>query len=679
MRHFESCRFEDLSLRPDRVGELRRQLSELPEIGDPVERWRQVSRGVLLPTDPFPLHRALFDLNFRDWDGRVRGPAPAVIPTPGEIATTNLGRWLRELGMDSWPQLHAFSVSDRRRFLEKVILRLELQFREAPEDTVDLSEGTEHPVWFPGARMNIVDSVFAGNPGRSAIVFQREGDQEADTWSLEDLKSASGRVANGLSDLDLRVGDAVAVAMPMTAWAVAIYLGIVRAGMVVVSIADSFAPEEIRTRLRIGGARLVFTQDVVIRSGRKLPMYEKLLASDAPPTVVVGSRGAGTVRLRRDDLDFSGFLSDSGSFETLACDPDDPINVLFSSGTTGDPKAIPWDHTTPLRCALDGMAHQDIRAGDLVAWPTSLGWMMGPWLIFASLMNRASLALYEGPPNTREFCRFVEERRVTVLGLVPSLVRAWRNEDLIGECDWSRIRMFSSTGESSNSEDMLFLMARAGYKPVIEYCGGTEIGGAYISSTPIQPNCPSCFSAKTLGIDLVVLDDDGALSDVGEVFLVPPAVGLSRRLLNRDHHEVYFEDCPRGPGGELLRRHGDELEVLPGGYFRALGRADDTMNLSGIKVSSAELERVLDQVDGIVETAAIGVSPPEGGPSRLLVYAVPIRGAREDAEALRSLFQQRIRDRINPLFAVSEVVLIDQLPRTASNKVMRRVLRSRHS
>jgi len=236
--------------------------------------------------------------------------------------------------------------------------------------------------------------------------------------------------------------------------------------------------------------------------------------------------------------------------------------------------------------------------------------------------------------------------------------------------DWSRIRLFSSTGESSSSEDMLFLMSRAGYPPVIEYCGGTEVGGAYLSSTVVQPNSPSCFSAKTLGLDIAVLD--------GEVFLIPPAIGLSRRLLNADHHAVYFESCPPGPNGETLRRHGDALEVLAGGYFRALGRADDTMNLGGIKVGSAEIERVMGRVPGVVETAAIAVSPKEGGPARLVVYAVAEPGTLEDAEGLRASFQKEIRRSLNPLFSVSEVVLIDRLPRTASNKVMRRVLRAGH-
>ena len=677
MDFFDNCPWEELPGSRERAAEVRERLRDLDDPGDAAERWRRVSREVLRPSDPVELHSALYHANYRDWDPE-RGPTPAVLPASEDIARSNLRRWLRELGMGTYAELHAFSVTERERFLEAALERLGIRFRKTFDRVLDLSEGVERPRWLSGARINIADSALTGAPDEIAIVFQKEdmARHPMETWSLGELRAASGRVASGLGEIRLARGDAVAVAMPMTAWAVAIYLGIVRAGMTVVSIADSFAAEEIATRLRIAKARVVFTQDVIVRDGKRLPMYEKVVAAGAGRAVVVSSRETPAVTLRANDLWLPDFLSESGSFETVACDPDDPINILFSSGTTGDPKAIPWDHTTPLRSALDGLVHQDIQPGDVVAWPTNLGWMMGPWLIFAALVNRAAIALYEGAPTTREFCRFVQDAGVSVLGLVPSLVRAWRSRGSASGLDWSRIKLFSSTGESSNSEDMLFLMSLAGYRPVIEYCGGTEVGGAYIASTRIQPNSPSCFSAKTLGSDLVVLDEKGRESRTGEVFLVPPAIGLSRSLLNQDHHAVYFEGCPRGPHGEILRRHGDEIEVLPGGYFRALGRADDTMNLAGIKVGSAELERVMSRVPGVVETAAVALRPAEGGPDRLVVWAVTEPGRWNDRDALRAAFQEQIRLALNPLFAVSEVVLIDRLPRTASNKVMRRMLRT---
>jgi acetyl-CoA synthetase len=237
--------------------------------------------------------------------------------------------------------------------------------------------------------------------------------------------------------------------------------------------------------------------------------------------------------------------------------------------------------------------------------------------------------------------------------------------------DWSAIKAFSSTGECSNPQDMLFLMSLAGYKPIIEYCGGTEIGGGYITGSLVQPCTPSTFTTPALGLDIVILNEDGHSADKGEVFIIPPSIGLSTELLNKNHHQVYFADTPHS----TFRRHGDQMECLPNGYYRAQGRVDDTMNLGGIKVSSAEIEQALNTVEEVCETAAIAISPPEGGPSQLVIYAVVTPETHKDKEAIEADLQKAIAQRLNPLFKIRNLVLVDALPRTASNKVMRRVLR----
>jgi acetyl-CoA synthetase len=163
------------------------------------------------------------------------------------------------------------------------------------------------------------------------------------------------------------------------------------------------------------------------------------------------------------------------------------------------------------------------------------------------------------------------------------------------------------------------------------------------------------------------------------VFLVPPSIGLSGRLLNQDHHAVYFAATPAGPHGEILRRHGDQIERLDGGCWRAHGRADDTMNLSGIKVSSAEIERVVLTLDAVQDAAAVAVPARGGGPDRLVIHVVPRDAVRLDTAGWLREIQQAVSTRLNPLFKVDEVVIVDSLPRTASNKVMRRVLRDRRA
>jgi acetyl-CoA synthetase len=267
-----------------------------------------------------------------------------------------------------------------------------------------------------------------------------------------------------------------------------------------------------------------------------------------------------------------------------------------------------------------------------------------------------------------------------MLGVVPSLVRAWRERGAADGADWSRIRAFSTTGEPSHREDALWLMSRTGYRaPILEYCGGTEIGGGYICGSMLQPASPAVFTTPALGLDFLLLDGEAKPvpeGEAGEVFLIPPSIGLSQSLLNADHHDVYYEACPVGPDGAPLRRHGDAMLRLPAGTFRARGRVDDTMNLGGIKVSSLEIEQVAETHAQVREAAAVSVQPGGDGPERLVLFVVP-EGAG-DARALRTELGGAIARRLNPLFKVHDVVLVDELPRTASQKLVRRELRSRY-
>ena len=635
--------------------------------------WREISQTILTPDHPFALHQLLYNMVFADWEGVV---APAWFPAEDKVEKTNIAAVMRELSLDSYEALHSWSVHHRADFWELMIEQLGIQFHRKFSKVVDLSKGDEFPKWLVAARLNIVESCFNAPSHATAIVFQSEG-STLSRMTYGELNALTNRVANGLTEAGFQPGDPIAVNMPMHAESVPIYLGIIKAGCVVISIADSFAPDEMQMRLRIANAKGIFTQNYIRRAGKQLPLYAKVVDADAPKAIVLFRGDEPPIKLRNGDWTWEGFLSDSDQFDPVGCDPRDHTNILFSSGTTGEPKAIPWTQTTPIKCAADAYLHHDIQQGDVLAWPTNLGWMMGPWLIYASLINQAAIALYDGAPTEREFGEFVQNARVTMLGVVPSLVRAWKNTGCMKGLDWQAIKAFSSTGECSNAEDMLFLMSTAGYRPIIEYCGGTEIGGGYLTGTTVQPAAPATFTTPALGLDITICNEDGQPTDNGEVFVIPPSIGLSTELLNKDHHEVYFEGTPQLSKMPLLRRHGDGVERLADGYYRIHGRVDDTMNLGGIKVSSAEIEEVLNAVSGIREVAAIAVSPPDGGPSQLVIYAVLLPGA--DTSSLTSSLQSAIRRHLNPLFRIHDVIVVDALPRTASNKIMRRILRDEQS
>lgn len=595
-------------------------------------------------------------------------------PTKKQIQQTNIYKNMQELGFTEYQKYWRWSVDNKEAFWKKTIANLQIPFKKEPVSTVDNSKGVIHAQWLAGAKMNIVDAVFNHLPNATAIIYQKEGGK-IQKISYLDLEKLVNRIANSILKQGLKKGDVIAIDMPMTVEAVAIYLAGIKAGIPVATIADSFTPKEIAVRLKITKPKLVFTQDVQLRAGKSYALYQKLVEAKAAKTIVIQA-GNHIIDKRESDMYWDDFLVTDSSFQSVSCMPDDMTTILFSSGTTGSPKAIPWTHVTPIKSASDGYYHQDIHENDVVAWPTNLGWMMGPWLVFASLINKSTMALYYGAPMGKEFGAFVQNAKITMLGLVPSIVRHWKNTQEMEIFDWSSIKCFSSTGEASNPTEYEYLMELANHKPIIEYCGGTEIGGGYLTSTLLQKNIPSTFSTQALGGEFVLLDENNRVSNLGEVFIKPASLGLSNRLLNKDHFEVYYKDTPKLDENTILRRHGDRVEQLTNGYYKMQGRTDDAMNLGGIKVSSLQIESVINSLDFVKESAAIAIAPQQGGPDKLIVYYV--ENTKTAKELAFSIIKKLVKTEINPLFKVGEALPIDKLPRTASGKVMRKNLRKEY-
>jgi len=715
----------------------------------------------LSPSLPFEVHKTVY----KEVYNGIGDIKPAWVPSMEVVEKTNIFKMMSKKGFSNYQQFYKWSVDaeSRSQFWMESVANIKIKWEKEPTVAFDMTAGgSARATYFPEGRLNISDSCFnKRDPLEPALIYSMEGEgRNLRQMSYKTLDCLSNQIANGITNnLDLKPGDAIGICMPMTPESIAIYLGIVKAGCVVVSIADSFSSDEISVRCRISNAKAIFTQDVIFRGAKFLPLFNRVLGADqvvpksrknSNTTMGIDSQLESSMKivvlpgmiknsypdLPRDrngstwtdkdskgkeipfhesvvssmrydhDVSWYDLIRDVSDKHTSAKrSAMDPCNILFSSGTTGEPKAIVWSHSTPIKSAVDGYYHIDIQIGERIAWPTNIGWMMGPWLIF-QLINGATIGLFNGIATTKSFCEFVDEAEISMLGVVPSLVKSWQRSNATEYCDWSKIRRFSSTGEASDPISSLWLSSRVpGYSPVIEYCGGTEIGGSFMSSTLIQENVPSMFSSPVLGSKFFLRDTKGKLvegstfeegtdgSNSGELVIAPPAVGLSTTLLNKDHFSVYFEGMTCGPDGELLRRHGDEVEFVRSSlhlpkekrksttpYFRVLGRSDDTMNIGGIKIGSVEIENVCNLLESVQETAAIAVVGSNGGPSKLVVYVVVEIGFDENSEVdkkeyLKTTMQKCIKTKLNPLFRISDIVLIESLPRTASNKVMRRVLR----
>ncbi|KAJ6970232.1 acyl-activating enzyme 17 [Populus alba x Populus x berolinensis] len=507
------------------------------------QTWTLLSKRLLHPLLPFSFHQMMYYGCFKDF-----GPdPPAWSPDPEAAMLTNVGQLLERRGKEflgstykdpisSFSHFQEFSVSNPEVYWKTILDEISVSFSVPPQCILSENTSRESSLanpggqWLPGAYVNPAKTCLTLNCKRTlddvVIRWRDEGndDMPVSSLTLEELRSEVWYagfhiqvllVAYAINALGLDRGSAIAIDMPMNVESVIIYLAIVLAGHVVVSIADSFAPLEISTRLKISEAKAIFTQDLIIRGDKSIPLYSRVVNAQAPMAIVIPTKGCSfSMNLRDGDISWHDFLEKAtdlrgDEFAAVEQPVEAFTNILFSSGTTGEPKAIPWTHVTPFKAAADAWCHMDIRKGDIVAWPTNLGWMMGPWLVYASLLNGASIALYNGSPLVSGFAKFVQDARVTMLGVIPSIVRIWKSANSTLGYDWSAIRCFASTGEASSVDEYLWLMGRAQYKPIIEYCGGTEIGGGFVSGSLLQPQSLAAFSTPAMGCSLFVLGDDG--------------------------------------------------------------------------------------------------------------------------------------------------------------------------
>jgi acetyl-CoA synthetase len=347
----------------------------------------------LSPSQSFNVHKKCYDEVYSGIDD----VKPAWIPSKKGIETTNIYQTMSKNGFSTYEEFYKWSVGSNSRdtFWMESTKNIEIDWETTPSASFDISAGgAAHANYFPGGRLNISDSCFNKRDSSDpALIYGMESEpRNLREMSFQTLDSLSNQIANGIvNKLDLEPGDAIGICMPMTPESIAIYLGIVKAGCVVVSIADSFSPDEIATRCRISKAKAIFTQDVIFRGEKFIPLFQRLLDADhivqksdaesAKIVVVPGTLHAslypdipkddegstwtdknseGTevpihdsvlLSMRTNhDVSWYTFLDlCSEEYTSVKRSAMDPCNILFSSGTTGEPKAIVWSHSTPIK------------------------------------------------------------------------------------------------------------------------------------------------------------------------------------------------------------------------------------------------------------------------------------------------------------------------------------------
>lgn len=312
-------------------------------------------------------------------------------------------------------------------------------------------------------------------------------------------------------------------------------------------------------------------------------------------------------------------------------------------------------------------------------WMTDMGWMMGPWLVFGTLLLGATMFLFDGAPDYPSPDRIWEmtaRRGITHLGLSPTFVRAIipHGHEIATRHDLSSLRFFASTGEPWNPEPWLWLFEKVGggTRPIINYSGGTEISGGIVMGNPILPLKPCAFSGPCPGIAADVVDEDGksVRGQVGELVIRAPWIGMTRGFWKDEQRylDTYWSRWPD------VWVHGDFAAVDADGLWYILGRSDDTLKIAGKRLGPAEVESILVGHPAVVEAAAIGI--PDEIKGTALVTFVVLNQAAPSSDDLRTELKELIVASMGKALAPKAVLFVSDLPKTRNAKVMRRMIRS---
>ena len=558
--------------------------------------------------------------------------------------------------------------------------------------------------WFVGGRLNVayncVDRhVEAGNGDRVAIHWEGEPVGDARTITYAELKDSVGRAANTLTDLGLVAGDRVAIYMPMVPEAIVAMLACARLGVMHSVVFAGFSATALRARIEDAEAKLVITTDGQYRRGSAVSLKTAVdEAVDGQPCVehvlVVRRTGIDVPWTEGRDLWWHETVENAAAEHSPeAFDSEHPLFLLYTSGTTGKPKGIM--HTSGGYLTQASYTHYnvfDIKPETDVYWCTAdIGWVTGhSYIVYGPLSNGSTMVVYEGTPASPDEHRhfqIIEKYGVTIYYTAPTLIRTFMKwgRGIAFEHDLSSLRLLGSVGEPINPEAWRWyrLVFGGDRTPIVDTWWQTETGAIMISPLPGVTTCKPGSAMRPLpGISAKIVDDEGNElppgSDHGEqvtgyLVLDKPWPSMLRGIWGDP--ERYVETYWSRFANQGWYFAGDGARYGSDGEIWVLGRIDDVMNVSGHRISTAEVESALVGHAGVAEAAVVGASDSHTGQAICAFVILKAHHAELDPHALVEELRAQVSLEISPIAKPREIHVVPELPKTRSGKIMRRLLR----
>jgi acetyl-CoA synthetase len=564
--------------------------------------------------------------------------------------------------------------------------------------------GAPFAKWFVGGKLNVayncVDRhVEAGNGDRVAIHWEGEPVGDARSITYAELKDEVCKAANALTDLGLVAGDRVAIYMPMVPEAIVAMLACARLGVMHSVVFAGFSATALKARIEDAEAKLVITTDGQYRRGKPVSLKDAVdEAVTGQPSVtnvlVVRRTGVDVPWTEGRDLWWDETVGSASTEHTPeAFDAEHPLFLLYTSGTTGKPKGIM--HTSGGYLTQSSYTHYnvfDVKPDTDVYWCTAdIGWVTGhTYIVYGPLSNGVTQVVYEGTPASPDEHRHfqvIEKYGVTIYYTAPTLVRTFMKwgRQLPAEHDLSSLRLLGSVGEPINPEAWRwYRMAFGGDKtPIVDTWWQTETGAAMISPLPGVTNCKPGSAMRPLpGISAKIVDDDGNQlepgTDHGEqangyLVLDQPWPGMLRGIWGDPERfkETYWSRFAE-QGWYFA---GDGARYDADGNIWILGRIDDVMNISGHRISTAEVESALVGHSGVAEAAVVGATDDQTGQAICAFVILKAHHADTPHDQMVDELRAEVAREISPIAKPREIHVVPELPKTRSGKIMRRLLR----
>ena len=543
------------------------------------------------------------------------------------------------------------------------------------------------PKWFIGGKTNIytssVEKFAKSNPNKIAYYFESE-DGEKSQITYQDLDFEVSKFANGLKDVGIKKGDVVAIYLPMIKEAIIAILACAKIGAVQTVIFSGYSSESLQIRLQDCNAKILIVSDGFHRKGK--PISQKntiengIKNTNVEKIILVKYKGIDKYENSEKIISYDNLIKNQESYcVTESMDSEDRLFILYTSGTTGKPKGVIHVHGGFSVFA----AHQsafliDDTQEDVVLWPADIGWITGlVWNVYGLLLVGSTAVIYDGAidfPNFNRIWDMLYEYDVTIFGISPTAVRMLKKNNIEPlSIHQYKIKNIPTTGEPLDEDSWWWLFEKVGGKkiPIMNLSGGTEIGGAMLSVFPGMSLNPSTVGVPCPGMNLDVFDNDGNSVRKQNGFLVikSPWPAITRGLLNDDkkYFETYWSQF------ENIWFHGDYVFVDKNGLWYMRGRTDDVINVSGHRLSTAEIEHTVISHPKISDAASIAISDDITGEAIVVFYVL-----EKNVENISDIeISDYISQKIGKLAKPKLILKISELPKTRTGKIMRRLLKAK--